>query len=134
MVEFLSLRWWIFLINNFIINKMKNHFLLTVLLLMLCSMTMYAQKKITGQVLEPNGQAIIGATILEKGTTNGTITDFDGNFELTSTSEKPIIQVSYIGYKTQTITVTSNKPLVVTMKTDAIMLEEAVVIGYAKQL
>ena len=112
---------------------MKNHFLLTVLLLMLCSMTMYAQKKITGQVLEPNGQAIIGATILEKGTTNGTITDFDGNFELTSTSEKPIIQVSYIGYKTQTITVTSNKPLVVTMKTDAIMLEEAVVIGYAKQ-
>lgn len=133
MVEFLSLRWWIFLINNFIINKMKNHFLLTVLLLMLCSMTMYAQKKITGQVLEPNGQAIIGATILEKGTTNGTITDFDGNFELTSTSEKPIIQVSYIGYKTQTITVTSNKPLVVTMKTDAIMLEEAVVIGYAKQ-
>lgn len=112
---------------------MKNHFLLTVLLLMLCSMTMYAQKKITGQVLEPNGQAVIGATILEKGTTNGTITDFDGNFELTSTSEKPIIQVSYIGYKTQTITVTSNKPLVVTMKTDAIMLEEAVVIGYAKQ-
>lgn len=112
---------------------MKNHFLLTVLLLMLCSMTMYAQKKITGQVLEPNGQAIIGATILEKETTNGTITDFDGNFELTSTSEKPIIQVSYIGYKTQTITVTSNKPLVVTMKTDAIMLEEAVVIGYAKQ-
>ena len=112
---------------------MKNHFLLTVLLLMLCSMTMYAQKKITGQVLEPNGQAIIGATILEKGTTNGTTTDFDGNFELTSTSEKPIIQVSYIGYKTQTITVTSNKPLVVTMKTDAIMLEEAVVIGYAKQ-
>ena len=100
---------------------------------MLCSMTMYAQKKITGQVLEPNGQAIIGATILEKGTTNGTTTDFDGNFELTSTSEKPIIQVSYIGYKTQTITVTSNKPLVVTMKTDAIMLEEAVVIGYAKQ-
>lgn len=112
---------------------MKNHFLLTVLLLMLCSMTMYAQKKIIGQVLEPNGQAIIGATILEKGTTNGTITDFDGNFELTSNSEKPIIQVSYIGYKTQTITVTSNKPLVVTMKTDAIMLEEAVVIGYAKQ-
>lgn len=97
MVEFLSLRWWIFLINNFIINKMKNHFLLTVLLLMLCSMTMYAQKKIIGQVLEPNGQAIIGATILEKGTTNGTITDFDGNFELTSNSEKPIIQVSYIG-------------------------------------
>lgn len=87
----------------------------------------------TSDFVPPNGQAIIGATILEKGTTNGTITDFDGNFELTSTSEKPIIQVSYIGYKTQTITVTSNKPLVVTMKTDAIMLEEAVVIGYAKQ-
>ena len=93
---------------------------------MLCSMTMYAQKKITGQVLEPNGQAIIGATILEKGTTNGTITDIDGNFSLSNVKKGDVIEISFVGYITQTIK-WDGTPINIILKEDTQTLEEVVV-------
>lgn len=59
---------------------------------------------VKGQVVDANGEPIIGASVLVKGTTNGTITDFDGNFTLNNAS-KGILVVSYIGYKTQEVPV-----------------------------
>lgn len=77
---------------------MKNFIL--ILCLATFSQWVYAQnKQITGRVVDTKGEAAIGASILEKGTTNGTITDFDGNFKLT-VGPKAVLQISYIGYKT----------------------------------
>lgn len=64
----------------------------------------FAQKAISGKVLDNLNEPIIGASVLEKGTTNGTITDIDGNFNLT-VSENAILAISYIGYASQEIAV-----------------------------
>lgn len=85
--------------------------------------------KITGQVLDTTGMPIIGATIKEIGTSNGSITDFDGNFNL-STNEKAQIEVSYVGYKTLRLYATSDKKMIITLKEDTEILEDVVVIGY----
>ena len=61
--------------------KHLKRFILSFLSLLLCTI-MYAQQEITGSVVDPSGEPIIGATVMEKGTSNGTITDFDGNFKL----------------------------------------------------
>lgn len=68
--------------------------------------TSQALRKITGIITDENGEPIIGANIVEKGTTNGTITDIDGRFSL-DVADKSVLIVSYIGYDTQTISVTS---------------------------
>lgn len=88
--------------------------------------------KVTGRVLDAKGEPIIGATIMEKGTSNGTITDFDGNFML----EVPAgasIEISYIGYQTQLLSADINKLMSVTLKEDTEILEEVVVVGYGTQ-
>lgn len=90
------------------------------------------EKKITGKVIDAKGEPVIGATIMEKGTTNGTITDFDGNFTL-DVSNNAIIEVSYIGYQQQIIKAIYDKPLSVTLKEDTEMLDEVVVVGYGTQ-
>ena len=72
--------------------------LLTLLLCLALPIQAWAQKQtVTGTVTEQNGEPIIGATIMEKGTTNGTTTDFDGNFSINVTKDA-IILVSYVGY------------------------------------
>lgn len=88
--------------------------------------------EIAGRVLDAKGEPVIGATIMEKGTNNGTITDFDGNFIL-NVSENSMIEISYIGYQTQTIQAVSGKELAVTLKEDTELLEEVVVVGYGTQ-
>ena len=86
----------------------------------------------TGRVVDTKGEAAIGASILEKGTTNGTITDFDGNFKLT-VGPKAVLQISYIGYKTQEIPVANKTKLNITMEEDTEVLDEVVVVGYGAQ-
>lgn len=92
---------------------------------------MQQTKKVTGVVSDAQGP-IIGASIMEKGTSNGTVTDFDGNFTL---NVKPGAQlvVSYIGYKTQTIAVGNNSSFKVTLEEDNNSLDEVVVVGYGVQ-
>ena len=85
-----------------------------------------------GRVLDANGSPVIGATIMEKGTTNGTVTDMDGNFTL-NVSNKSTLEVSYIGYVTQQIRATAGKQLIVKLKEDTELLEEVVVVGYGSQ-
>lgn len=95
--------------------------------------TVLQQKAISGKVVDSKGESIIGANIMEKGTSNGTITDFDGNFSL-NVSAKSVLQISYIGYKTQEIPVSQLKAgAVITLKEDTAVMDEVVVIGYGTQ-
>lgn len=87
------------------------------------------KKTVKGTVLDENGESVIGANILEKGTTNGTITSVDGDFSL-SVAENAILQISYIGYVEQEITVGSQTNLQIILKEDSQNLNEVVVIGY----
>ena len=89
-------------------------------------------KVITGTVVDQNGMPIIGANIVVKGTTNGTITDMDGNFSLEA-EKGSILQVSYIGFTDQEIKVGEKNSLSITLKEDSKALDEVVVVGYGTQ-
>ncbi len=97
----------------------------------LLSAGLWAQTKVTGTVLDENGEGAIGANILVEGTTVGTVTDFDGQFELTVPEGKKNLVISYLGYKTATVPV---KPTMkVTLETETQQIEEVVVTGMTKQ-
>lgn len=85
--------------------------------------------QLTGTVTDATGESVIGASVLEKGTTNGLITDIDGNFSLNVSPNATII-ISYVGYTTQEIPLNGRKTLKVILKEDTEMLDEVVVIGY----
>jgi TonB-linked SusC/RagA family outer membrane protein len=87
-------------------------------------------KQLTGKVIDSTGESIIGASVVVKGTTNGVITDFDGNFTLKDVPKDGIIVISYVGYQTQEIKVTDKNVINVTLVEDTEMLEEVVVVGY----
>ena len=78
--------------------KQTKRFILSFLALMLCTI-MYAQTEVTGTVVDETGEGVIGATVKEKGTSNGTVTDFEGNFKI-KVNEGTILVISYIGYQT----------------------------------
>lgn len=88
-------------------------------------------RTITGTVFDHNGEPIIGANIVEKGTTNGTITDMDGKFSLIISENTPV-EISYIGFITQIILPKGNS-LAVTLEEDSQALDEVVVVGYGTQ-
>jgi TonB-linked SusC/RagA family outer membrane protein len=87
------------------------------------------KEKVTGKVIDINGDPVTGATIKETGTSNGTVTDMDGRFSL-EVNANAILEISYIGYETQKVQAQSGKALAVTMKEDTRILDEVVVIGY----
>lgn len=87
------------------------------------------QERVTGTVTDASG-SVIGATVMQKGTTNGTITDMDGKFSLDGVKKGDVIQITYIGYIMQEITYTG-KPIKVTLVEDSKKLDEVVVVGYA---
>lgn len=89
-------------------------------------------KTITGVVKDANGEPIIGANIMVKGTTNGTITDMDGNFTLQCPSNA-ILVISYIGFTEQEISVNGKNEIVISLKEDSQELDELVVVGYGTQ-
>ena len=82
-------------------EKVKR-FLLSFILIFACT-SIYAQTEITGTVIDETGEGVIGATVKEKGTSNGTVTDIDGNFSLKLPSGKATLVVSYIGMKEKEI-------------------------------
>ena len=103
--------------------------LFSCLVLMFLSISMMAQKvPVSGTVSDQTGP-VIGASVIEKGTTNGTMTDNDGHFTLT-VSKGAVIEISSIGYKTQEITVGAQTNFTVTMSEDNEFLDEVVVVGY----
>ena len=90
-------------------------------------------KVIKGNVVDKNGEPIIGANIRVKGTTVGTITDVDGNFTLKLEDNADFIEVSYIGYKTQSVSLKGKKDLSIVLNEDTETLDEVVVVGYGVQ-
>ena len=102
-------------------------------LVALCTSGAWAQKQVSGTVVDAAGEAVIGASVMVKGTSTGTITDFDGNFTLQNVSEKASLVISYVGYRNQTIAVAGKSQLNVTLEEDRQLLDEVVVVGYGVQ-
>lgn len=88
-------------------------------------------RTISGKVTDQNGEPIIGANVVVKGTSNGVITDVDGNFELRNASGKLV--VSYIGYQTQEVSISGKSNLLIRLSEDSEVLDEVVVTGYGVQ-
>ena len=106
----------------------QKRFILSFLSLLLCTI-MYAQQEIAGTVTDAMGP-VIGATVMEKGTSNGTVTDFDGNFKIKVKAGATLV-FSYIGYQTKELP--AQNGMQVTMEDDALALNEVVVTGYTTQ-
>ena len=107
---------------------MKKSFILFVFLL--CSIVVVAQKKsITGIITDTGGEAVIGASVHEKGTTNGVITDIEGKFSL-EVADKAWLTISYIGYVSQTVPVNGKNHVIIKLAEDTKVLDEVIVIGY----
>ena len=87
---------------------------------------------LTGRIVDNNGEAIIGANVVVKGTTNGTVTDIDGNFSIEA-DPNSVLNISYIGYLSKEIVVGNQKTINVVLLEDTKMLDEVVVIGYGTQ-
>ena len=103
---------------------------LTVAMLLAFALPALAQKiTVHGNVVDELGDALIGATIMEKGTNNGTAADLDGNFELNVNPNATLV-VSYVGYDPMDVPVNGNTDIHVVMKENSTMLAETVVIGY----
>ena len=99
-------------------------------MLMLTCTLVYAQTEITGTVLDETGETVIGASVVEKGTSNGTVTDFDGNFVIKVNPGTTLV-ISYIGY--EKMEVTAEPGMTITLKDNAVELKELVVTGYQVQ-
>ena len=94
---------------------------------LLCSTVMLAQNKVSGTVLDATGEPLIGVSVLEAGTSNGVVTDFDGNFSL-AVKEGAQLTFSYVGYTSQTLA--AKNGMTVTLQEDNTVLNEVVVVGY----
>ena len=94
------------------------------------SFSAFAEVQISGVVLDSQGQTVIGATVQEKGTQNGTVTDFDGQFFLNVSSQNAVLVVSYVGMQTQDVALAGRTDISVVLKEDNEVLDEVVVIGY----
>ncbi|MDR2969632.1 MAG: TonB-dependent receptor [Tannerellaceae bacterium] len=91
-----------------------------------------AKKTVTGTIVDDKGDPVIGANIIESGTANGVTTDIDGNFVL-SVSDNATLQISYIGYLSQSITVGNQSQLSIVLREDSQSLDEVIVVGYGTQ-
>ncbi|MDR1780442.1 MAG: TonB-dependent receptor [Tannerella sp.] len=114
------------------INKRKGTLLR--LFAMLCifscfSFAAFGQKRVTGKVADASGEAIIGASILEKGTTNGIVTDINGDFSL-AVGDNAVLQISYIGFITQEVAVGNRTQINITLAENVEALDEVIVVGY----
>ena len=109
--------------------KELKRFLLSFMLMLTCTI-LYAQTEITGTVVDETGETVIGATVVEKGTSNGTVTDFDGNF-IIKVNPGATLVISYIGY--DKMEVAAENGMTVTLKDNAVELKELVVTGYQVQ-
>ncbi len=111
-------------------NKLCRILVTTISLFLTLGMAMAQNLNVTGKVVDVQGQGVVGASIVEKGTTNGTMSDLDGGFTL-RVKEGASIEVSFVGYTTQVVKATSSMRIV--LKEDAEFLSDAVVVGFGTQ-
>lgn len=100
---------------------------------MMLTATVFAQVTVTGVVTESTGDPVIGGTVREKGTQNGTVTDIDGNFSLKVANANATLIFSYVGLETQEVKLAGRKTVNVTLQSDDELLDEVVVVGYGVQ-
>ena len=100
----------------------------TFMMLFICG-ALFAQVNVTGTVVDDKGEPAIGASVVIQGTTTGTVTDLDGNFQISAAKGSKIV-ISYVGYKAQTITAVDSKPVNITLEEDSEVLDDVVIIGY----
>jgi TonB-linked SusC/RagA family outer membrane protein len=109
---------------------MKKRNLVFLLLLSVFTLSALSQVKIKGKILDDRKETIIGASVIEKGTRNGTVTDIDGNFTLSVSSLKASIVVSYVGMKSETVALNGKSEISITMESSSVELQEVVAVGY----
>lgn len=97
------------------------------------SMTSWAQTTVTGTVSDEQNVPLPGATVLEKGTSNGTTTDFDGNFTIQVSDESAILAISFLGYATKEYPLNGQTNVSAVLQEDSSLLDEVVVVGYGVQ-
>ena len=122
------------------IKSLKNRvvqsprFLLSALLMLAVSVTALAQTlTVHGTVVDPDGEPIIGGTVLVTGTNKATATDIDGNYTLSGVPSDGKIEFRYVGYQNMTESVNGRSEINVTMSQDSQLLDEVVVVGYGVQ-
>lgn len=105
-----------------------------ILVFLLGGQTLFGQSiEVNGVVMDQSGETIVGATVMEKGTQNGSITNVDGRFQLTVGSADAVLQVSFIGFATQELALEGRTTISVAMREDVAALDEVVVVGYGAQ-
>ncbi|GAA4307302.1 SusC/RagA family TonB-linked outer membrane protein [Pontixanthobacter gangjinensis] len=104
--------------------------LLTLLLVLVVQIAFAQDRTVTGTVIDSDGLPIPGVNVIVKGTSNGTQTDFDGNYSITMNQSRALV-FSYVGFKTQEVQVGDSSVINVTLKVDAAALDEVVVLGYS---
>ncbi len=110
-------------------NKLVTRSVMTLMAIFMSS-ALFAQVAVTGIVIDENEEPVIGASILVKGTTNGTVTDFDGNFALDVADPNATLVVSYVGLETQEVALRNRKVVNVKLVANTEVLDELVVVGY----
>lgn len=113
---------------------MKTKVLFLLAFVVFCCTSAMAQTLVKGTVVSANdSEPMIGVAILENGTTNGCITDMDGNYSISLQNSNATLTVSFVGYKTQTINVNGRNKIDIRMQEDLKVLDEVVVVGYGVQ-
>ena len=111
-------------------NRIKR--LLFICLMLTLFSTAFAQIKVSGRIVDTNNEPLIGVTVKETGTNNGVVSDINGQFSF-NVKEGAKLEVSYIGYTSQTLSTTNEKVFHIVLKESVIALEETVVVGYGTQ-
>jgi TonB-linked SusC/RagA family outer membrane protein len=114
-------------------KHLRNAFLMVFFLSWSCFSTFAQSKTIQGKVIDDKGEALIGVSILEKGTANGTITDEKGGFTLRVSNPNPVILFSFVGFLTKEVTLGNQTSIEVVLQSDVKVLGEIVVVGYGTQ-
>ena len=107
--------------------------LMFLFMVVLCTSSAMAQKKVTGTIVDAAGEPIIGASVMVKGTSNGAVTDFDGNFTINNVPEDATLVFSYVGYRTQNLSARGKSNFQISLEEDKQLLDEVVVVGYGVQ-
>ncbi len=112
---------------------MKNKLIIFTLFSLIGSFSTFAQNQISGLITDNTGEPLIGASILIKGTNSGTITDYDGKYELTIEPTHKVLQISYTGYEEQEITIGNRTVIDIILGESISLIDEIVVVGYGTQ-
>lgn len=112
---------------------MGKRFITALLALLLVGVQVFAQSAVSGKVTDESGEPCVGANVLIKGTTTGTMTDLDGNYSLPHVKQGSILVFSSIGYSTQEVKVGTSSVINVVLQSDNRFLDEVVVVAYGTQ-